>query len=333
MTRLLGTVLLLVFTLLAAPWPAMAHEVRPALLQLTEVEADRFALLWRVPARGERVLALEPRMPANCQALGVPELDWDGARAEQRRELLCEGGLADEEIAIEGLQRLRTDVLIRADYLNGGTETLRATPSSPTVTLAGRRDLLQVSRAYLLLGIEHILLGIDHLLFVGALLLLVSGWRRLVGTVTAFTLAHSLTLAGATLGLITAPAALIEALIALSIVFVAAEVIYLHQGKSTLTLNRPWLIAFAFGLLHGFGFAGALSAVGLPPEAVPAALLFFNLGVEAGQLLFITALLLIVRALALLRGELPNWLRPGMAYGIGTLAAFWTTERIAAIWL
>ena len=333
MTRLLGTVLLLVFTLLAAPWPAMAHEVRPALLQLTEVEADRFAFLWRVPARGERVLALEPRMPANCQALGVPELDWDGARAEQRRELLCEGGLADEEIAIEGLQRLRTDVLIRVDYLNGGTETLRATPSSPTVTLAGRRDLLQVSRAYLLLGIEHILLGIDHLLFVGALLLLVSGWRRLVGTVTAFTLAHSLTLAGATLGLITAPAALIEALIALSIVFVAAEVIYLHQGKSTLTLNRPWLIAFAFGLLHGFGFAGALSAVGLPPEAVPAALLFFNLGVEAGQLLFITALLLIVRALAMLRGELPNWLRPGMAYGIGTLAAFWTTERIAAIWL
>jgi hydrogenase/urease accessory protein HupE len=332
-TRLLGTVLLLVFTLLAAPWPAMAHEVRPALLQLTEVEADRFALLWRVPARGERVLALEPRMPANCQALGVPELDWDGARAEQRRELLCEGGLADEEIAIEGLQRLRTDVLIRVDYLNGGTETLRATPSSPTVTLAGRRDLLQVSRAYLLLGIEHILLGIDHLLFVGALLLLVSGWRRLVGTVTAFTLAHSLTLAGATLGLITAPAALIEALIALSIVFVAAEVIYLHQGKSTLTLNSPWLIAFAFGLLHGFGFAGALSAVGLPPEAVPAALLFFNLGVEAGQLLFITALLLIVRALAMLRGELPNWLRPGMAYGIGTLAAFWTTERIAAIWL
>jgi hydrogenase/urease accessory protein HupE len=332
-TRLLGTGLLLVLTLLAAPWPAMAHEVRPALLQLTEVEADRFTLLWRLPARGERVLALEPRMPANCQALGVPELDWDGARAEQRRELLCEGGLADEEIAIEGLQRLRTDVLIRVDYLNGGTETLRATPSSPTVTLAGRRDLLQVSKAYLLLGIEHILLGIDHLLFVGALLLLVSGWRRLVATVTAFTFAHSITLAGATLGVINFPSALIEALIALSIVFVAAEVIHLHQGKSTLTVNRPWLIAFAFGLLHGFGFAGALSAVGLPPEAVPAALLFFNLGVEAGQLLFIAALLLVARALTLFQGEWPNWLRPGIAYGIGTLAAFWTTERIAAIWL
>ena len=333
MTRLLGTGLLLVLTLLATPWQTMAHEVRPALLQLTEVETDRFTLLWRVPARGERVLSLVPRMPANCQALGVPELHWDGARAEQRRELLCEGGLADEEIAIEGLQRLRTDVLIRVDYLNGGAETLRATPSSPTVTLAGRRDLLQVSSAYLLLGIEHILLGIDHLLFVGALLLLVSGWRRLIATVTAFTLAHSITLVGATLGPITAPPALIEALIALSIVFVAAEVIHLHQGKSTLTTSRPWLIAFAFGLLHGFGFAGALSAVGLPPEAIPAALLFFNLGVEAGQLLFITVLLLLVRALTLLQGEWPNWLRPGIAYGIGTLAAFWTTERIAAIWL
>jgi len=331
--RLFGAVLLLVLTMLAVAFPAIAHEVRPALLQLTEVEADRFALLWRVQAQGERVLSLEPRMPANCQVTGVPELHRDGARVERRRELLCDGGLAGEEIAIEGLQRLRTDVLIRVDYLNGGAETLRATPSSPTVTLAGRRDLLQVSSAYLLLGIEHILLGIDHLLFVGALLLLVSGWRRLVATVTAFTFAHSITLAGATLGFITAPPALIEALIALSIVFVAAEVIHLHQGKSTLTASRPWLIAFAFGLLHGFGFASALNAVGLPPEAIPAALLFFNLGVEAGQLLFIIALLLIVRALTLLQGELPNWLHPSMAYGIGTLAAFWTTERIAAIWL
>ena len=144
-------------------------------------------------------------MPVHCRAVGAPELRQDGTRAERRIEFLCEGGLAGEEIAIEGLRRLRTDVLIRVNYLNGGAETQRATPSSPTVTLAGRRDLLQVSSAYLLLGIEHILLGIDHLLFVGALLLLVSGWRRLFGTVTAFTLAHSITLAGATLGLITAP--------------------------------------------------------------------------------------------------------------------------------
>jgi hypothetical protein len=311
----------------------MAHEVRPALLQLTEVETDRFDMLWRVPARGGRVLSLELRMPMKCQETGVPEQRQGGGRAEQHRELYCEGGIAGEEVAIEGLQRLRTDVLIRVDYLNGGTETLRATPSSPMVTLAGRRDLLQVSGAYLMLGIEHILLGIDHLLFVGALLMLVSGWRRLVGTVTAFTLAHSITLAGATLGLIKAPPALIEVLIALSIVFAAAEIIHLRQGKQSLTASRPWLIAFAFGLLHGFGFAGALSAIGLPPEAVPTSLLFFNLGVEAGQLLFIAAVLLIIRTVLLLRWELPIWLRPAAAYGIGTLAAFWTMERTAAIWL
>ncbi len=332
MTRLVGAVLLLALGLLTTVWPAMAHEVRPALLQLTEVEKDRFALLWRVPARGKQVLSLEPRMPPHCRAVGAPELRRDSARTEQRSELLCEGGLAGEEVAIEGLQRLRTDVLIMVNYLNGGAETQRATSSSPTVILTGRRDLLQVSSAYLQLGIEHILLGIDHLLFIGALLLLVSGWRRLIGTATAFTLAHSITLAGATLGLITAPPALIEALIALSIVLVAAEVIRLRQGKSSLTTRRPWLIAFAFGLLHGFGFAGALSAVGLPPEAVPMALLFFNLGVEAGQLLFIASLLLVTRALALLQEGVPNGLRSGAAYGIGTLGSFWTAERIAAIW-
>ena len=314
MTRIAAAILLL----MATAWPATAHEMRSALLQLTEVETDRFEILWRVPIRDGRVLSLEPRMPTNCEASSMPSMRQDGARAEHSRELHCEGGLANKEIAIEGLQQLRTDVLIRVSYLNGGTETLRATPASPMVTLAGRR---------------HILLGIDHLLFVGALLMLVSGWQRLVGTVTAFTLAHSITLASATLGLVKAPTAFIEVLIALSIAIVAAEVIHLRQGKQTLTTRRSWLIAFAFGLLHGFGFAGALSAVGLPPEAVPTALLFFNLGVEAGQLLFIAALLLLARAVALLRGETPIWLRPGVAYGIGTLAAFWSVERTAAIWL
>jgi hydrogenase/urease accessory protein HupE len=329
----LGAVVLLVWTVLAAEIPAIAHEVRPALLQLTEVETDRYAMLWRVPARGGRVLRLEPQMPATCQSSGVPQLRQNGARMEQRRDLICEDGLGGGEIAIDGLQRLRTDVLIRVVYLNGGAETLRATPTNPTVTLTGHRDLLQISGAYSLLGIEHILLGIDHLLFVTALLLLVSGWRRLVGTVTAFTLAHSITLAGATLGLIYVPPALVEALIALSIVFVAAEIIHLRRGRNTLTATRPWLIAFAFGLLHGFGFASVLDAIGLPTEAIPTALLFFNLGVEAGQLLFIAALLLVARALTLLCAEAPDWLRPGIAYAIGTLAAFWTTERIAVIWL
>lgn len=319
--------------LAAAASLATAHEVRPGLLQLTETQTDRFALLWRVPARGEATLALAPRLPETCRTVGLPERRRDGARAEERREILCDGGLAGRTVAIDGLARLRTDVLVRVDYLNGSAETQRATPSAPEVTLAGRRDFVQVAATYLLLGIEHILLGIDHLLFITALLLLVSGWRLLLGTVTAFTLAHSITLAGATLGVVTMPATLIECLIALSIVVVAAEVVLRHRGETGIAIERPWLIAFGFGLLHGFGFAGALSAVGLPPEAVPTALLFFNLGVEAGQILFIATSLLVVRALTSLgAGSAPVW-RPGIAYGIGTIAAFWAVERTAALWL
>jgi hypothetical protein len=266
-------------------------------------------------------------------AHGLPERRQNGSRAEERREVVCEGGLAGRKVSIKGLTRVRTDVLVRVDYMNGGTESLRATPAAPRVTLAGQRNLFQVAATYLALGVEHILLGIDHLLFVVTLLLLVSGWRPLLGTVTAFTVAHSITLAGATLGLVSAPSALIESLIALSIVVVAAEVILLHRGEAGIAIERPWLIAFAFGLLHGFGFAGALSAVGLPSEAVPAALLFFNLGVEAGQLLFITALLLGARVLAMLGAASAIAWRPFMAYGIGTMAAFWAIERTAAIWL
>jgi hydrogenase/urease accessory protein HupE len=295
---------------------------------MAETEADRFRVLWRVPARGERILSLEPGLPEHCQTSGVSTMNQDGARAERLSEVICPGGLDGAVIAIVGLQRLRTDVLVRVTYLNGGTETLRATPENPRVTLQGRRDLAEVAGTYLVLGVEHILLGIDHLLFVLALLLLVTGWKRLVGTVTAFTLAHSITLAGATLGVLSAPAALIEALIALSIVFVAAEAIHAQRGKASMLAQRPWVIAFAFGLLHGFGFAGALSEVGLPSEAIPTALLFFNLGVEVGQLIFIASIAAVVFVSARLIASLEPSARFATAYGIGSVAAFWTFERV-----
>jgi len=312
---------------------AHAHEVRPALLQLTETMPDHFTMLWRVPARGDLTLSLAPVLPSTCATLGQPEIRQDGARAEERREFACEGGLAGREISIAGLARMRTDVLVRIDYRGGGTETLRATPEAASVTLAGRRSTAQVAVTYFRLGVEHILLGFDHLLFVTALLLLVSGWRRLIGTVTAFTLAHSITLAFATLGFVSAPPALIECLIALSIAVVAAEVVLLTQGETGIAIERPWLIAFGFGLLHGFGFAGALSDIGLPPEAIPAALLFFNLGVEAGQILFIAAAVLAVGAFARVKAApLLNW-RPTLAFAIGVIAAFWAVERTVAIWI
>lgn len=329
-TRIAAAVLTL---LLVGAGGALGHEVRPALLQLTEVAPDRFDYLWRVPARGERSLSLAFRLPPRCSETRPREVRSDGTRTESRGRLRCDGGLAGASLAIDGLRPLRTEVLLRVDYLGGGSETLRARPEAPQVTLAGRRDLPRIAATYLLLGTEHILLGIDHLLFVFALLLLVSGWRRLVWTVTAFTLAHSLSLAGAVLGLVTAPAALIEPLIALSIVFVAAEAIHRLQGRDSLTTRRPWTIAFAFGLLHGFGFAGALTEVGLPAEAVPAALLFFNLGVEAGQLVFIALLL----ALAQFGGALVTGRERALTYAaagaVGVLAGFWTAERTAAIWI
>lgn len=311
---------------------ADAHQVRPGLLLLRETGPGNFEYLWRRPLRGGVPLEIEPRLPQNCGFSGVLTQRVAGAYAEQGGELACDGGLRDAVIEIAGLRTQSTDVLVRVEYAAGGSETLRATPDNPVVKVTGPRSLAEVSATYLGLGVKHILLGIDHLLFVAALLMLVAGWRRLVATVTAFTLAHSVTLAGATLGFLSAPPALIEVLIALSIVFVAAEVIHLQRGQTTWTTQRPWLVAFAFGLLHGFGFAASLREVGLPADAVPAALLFFNVGVEIGQLVFVAIVLVLTGILRRVAGIRATWWKSALASAIGILAAFWTFERAAAIW-
>jgi len=211
--------------------------------------------------------------------------------------------------------------------MDGTEQVVRLTPSEDAFTVTDAESWQQVAEAYTELGVEHILLGIDHLLFVLALLLIVSGWGKLVATVTAFTLAHSLTLAAATLGWVSVPQSPVEAVIALSILFVAAEIVHWRQGRPGITRRKPWLVAFTFGLLHGFGFAGALTEIGLPEHAIPLALLFFNLGVEAGQLIFIGAVFL---AWAVLRKvPWPEWAWRVPVYGIGGMAAFWTIERIS----
>ena len=185
---------------------------------------------------------------------------------------------------------------------------------------------------YLELGVEHILLGIDHLLFVLALLLIVKGWGRLVGTITAFTISHSITLAAATLGFVSVPQAPVEAIIAMSIMFVASEIIHARQGRPGITEDKPWIVAFVFGLLHGFGFAGALTEVGLPEQSIPLALLFFNIGVELGQLLFVGACLIVFALTRPLHGRIPSGSWRLAPYAIGSLAAFWTIERIVGFW-
>jgi hypothetical protein len=317
---------------LAAAAPALAHEVRPAYLELHEIGAGRFDVLWKVPARGEMRLSLAVRLPARCTTSEPPRRIDAGGAITERWQVECGGGLFGETVAVVGLNATLTDVLARVERADGTSQVVRLTPTEPAFVVASAPRPFEVAATYLRLGIEHIWLGIDHLLFVLGLLLLVQGRRRLIGTITAFTVAHSITLAAATLGVVRLSQAPVEAVIALSIVFVAGEIAHEREGRVGWTRRWPWLVAFSFGLLHGFGFAGALREVGLPEQAIPIALLCFNLGVEIGQLAFVAVMLPLI---AWARRALPAtvaWVWRVPAYGIGGLAAFWTIERVVAFW-
>jgi hypothetical protein len=230
-------------------------------------------------------------------------------------------------VRIDGLEGTMTDALVRVEFADGSAWTGRLTPGQPAATIPDKESALGVAGTYLWLGVEHILAGIDHLLFVLGLLLLARERWRLLWTVTAFTAAHSITLALATLGVVNAPQAPVEAVIALSIAFVAVEVLRARGGHPGVAARSPWIVAFSFGLLHGFGFAGALSEVGLPVGQIPLALAFFNIGVELGQLLFIAAVL---GAAWLVRSMRTRWLEPVPPYAIGIVAMFWMFQRVAA---
>jgi hydrogenase/urease accessory protein HupE len=288
---------------------------------------------WKVSISGGLAAALEPQVPQGC-TLSAPVRTYvvEDMRF-QHAEMTCADGLPGRNLEVAGLPATQTDVLLRVEYLDGTSSTQRLTPDAPRATIPQRPSSLEVAQTYLVLGVEHILLGIDHLLFVLALLLLVRGFGKLVATVTAFTVAHSITLAAATLGFVRMPSAPVEATIALSILFLASELARRRAGagNTDLLARFPWIVAFSFGLLHGFGFAGALTEVGIPAHAVPIALLFFNVGVEIGQLLFIAGALalgwLIVRAAL----RVPAWWPRAAAYVIGSASAFWLIERTLAI--
>lgn len=323
--RLFSLVLLLITAI-----PGMAHEVRPGYLEITETTPERYQVLWKIPMKGDAVLRMTPVFPETCKEQTPPSSRKVAAAMVKQWSIVCAGGLKDVDISIEGLQNTLTDVLARVTHAGGATQTVRLAPDNIRFTVSGIPSTLEVITTYLSLGIEHILLGIDHLLFVFALLLIVQGWRRLVGTITAFTVAHSITLAAATLGYVNVPQAPVEAVIALSILFLATEIIHMQQGKIGLAQRYPWLVAFIFGLLHGFGFAGALSEIGLPQSDIPLALLFFNAGVEVGQLIFVATVLLIGMILRRLTSQPMRWGETVITYMIGGIAAFWTIERVAA---
>lgn len=309
---------------------ALAHEMRPGFLSIKEKGSDEYSVLWKVPALGDKRLGIYLRLPENCTARGEPLRSIEDAAYLERSMVICVGGLKHKEIFIDGLNATLTDVLGRIEYRDGTTEIARLTPESPAFNVSGAQSGWQVAGTYFRLGVEHILTGLDHLLFVFALILLIHDRWMLVKTVTAFTIAHTITLGGATLGYFSLPQKPVEAAIALSIAFVASELLKMKEGERRLSEAYPWIVAFSFGLLHGFGFAGALKEVGLPQSDVPLALLIFNLGVEAGQLMFVAVVLIALQALQIIVTAPKTAARVIAAYSIGAVSMFWLIARVAS---
>jgi hydrogenase/urease accessory protein HupE len=308
----------------------LAHELQPSSMELRQLTPERFEVIWRAPVYYGKPHPAQLQLPETWKTVGEPTAKQLPDSALHRHVVDVPGGVIDGAVIhFIGLESTITDVFARFVWQDGSESTAIARPSQPWIEVIAQRSPWQVAWDYTVLGVDHILSGFDHLTFVLALLLIVSGARRLLITVTSFTLAHSITLAMATLGVLWVPGPPVEAVIALSILFLASELVKVNRGLPSLTARYPWIIAFTFGLLHGFGFAGALGEVGLPQNEVPLALLMFNVGVELGQLLFIAVILSIILLLKRLHRKWPAWLRQVPAYGIGGIAAFWLIERVA----
>jgi hydrogenase/urease accessory protein HupE len=305
--------------------------VRPAYLELRQTTPDTYDAFWKVPGQGENMrLGIYVELPADSTNVTAPRASMANNAFTERWTIKRPGGLTGGTIHIAGLTATMTDVLVRLERLDGSTQVTRLTPSAPSFVVEAAPRALEVARTYSVLGVEHILTGIDHLLFVLALLIITGGGWKLVKTVTAFTISHSLTLTAATLGFVHVPQRPVEAVIALSIVFVAAEIVRIHRGLESITSRAPWLVAFSFGLMHGLGFAGGLSEAGLPAGHVPTALLFFSAGVEAGHFMFIGVVLAFIALIRRIRIPFPRWAELVPPYAIGSVAMFWVVQRIAA---
>ena len=307
---------------------AFAHELRPAYLQLHEEKPGEFSVFWKTPMLGDAKLALEPEFSGDAKAI-TPITTRSPLGASIQQWMLRASNLRGQTLHILGLESTMTDTLVQMEFADGTEWTKLLTPQQPTAVIPTTSSRMETADAYMKLGVLHILTGVDHLLFILALIIITDGGWKLVKTVTAFTVSHSITLTAATLGYVHVPQRPVEAVIALSIVFVACEIIHRRQGRSGLTERWPWIIALTFGLLHGLGFAGALSDVGLPAGHIPLALLFFSCGVETGQFLFIAAVLTLVAVAHRVRIPFPRWAELVPPYAIGTVAMFWVIQRIS----
>lgn len=325
----LGRLIAMLLLLAGLATPARADELRPGYLELTQQNPGRWHMVWKAPIKGGLATNGRPALPGFCTQ-PLPHRELVGAAVVAVSEVNCTAPLMGQKVGLTGLDSSFTDALVRIAPLGRPVQAARLTAAQPMVEVAAKAARSQVAGTYFTLGVGHILTGYDHLLFVLSLVLLLTGGWRIAKTVTAFTVAHSLTLIGTTLHLLSVQRKPVEICIALSIVFLAVEIIKARPGAARLSERIPWLVAFAFGLLHGFGFAGALAEIGLPEGEIPVALLTFNLGVEAGQLIIVAAGL---AALALIRRFAAAQLRTAQvsaAYAIGGVAAFWMIERAIA---
>jgi hydrogenase/urease accessory protein HupE len=321
--------ILLCFLTFAGAAPASADELRPGYLELTQQKPTLWNMVWKAPVKGGLATHAFPKLPKICRAM-TPRRAFMNGSVVATSTVTCTASLAGQKVGLSGLDATFTDALVRIAPLGRPVQVARLTLDRATTEVAARPDAAQVAKTYFTLGVEHILAGYDHLLFVVSLVLLLVGGWQIAKTVTAFTIAHSITLIATSLHLINVPRQPVEICIALSIVFLAVEIVKSKPGAPRLSERIPWAIAFAFGLLHGFGFAGALAEIGLPEGEVPAALLTFNLGVEAGQLVIVSAGLLFLAAMRRFASAKLTAARVILSYAIGSIAAFWFIERAVA---
>jgi len=322
---------LLVFVIICVA-TVSAHEARPAYLELKETSPGQFTVLWRTPVLAGMRLPIALQLPGEVKDVRQPTVE-ELADSLLERHWVDAGpqGLAGKRIEFRGLQATITDVLVRVELLDGRKWTTIIHPSQPWVEIAASQTWLGVVGTYIVQGIRHILFGADHMLFVLGLLLIVKDRWMLLKTVTAFTVAHSITLAIATLGYAELPVVPLNAAISLSILFLGPEIVRSWRGQTSFTIRHPWVVAFAFGLLHGFGFASALTSAGLPHHELPLALVSFNVGVELGQLSFIGLILALERSFRILEVHWPRWAMALPGYTVGSLGAFWTIQRVTLL--
>ncbi|MBL0924380.1 MAG: HupE/UreJ family protein [Sphingomonadaceae bacterium] len=324
--------MLLVAILTVCAVSVRADDLRPAYLEIREVigpdpELRAYAVTWKAPIKPGLAARVNPAFPSDCKAGDVVRRGIDSGALLSTWTIACDMSLKGRKVGLDGIGETSGDALMRFHALDGQTQASRLTPHNPAATIAATPERGQVARTYFVIGIEHIVTGYDHLLFVLCLVMLLNGAWRVAATVTAFTVAHSLTLIATTLELLSVPRAPVEALIALSIVFLAVEIVKRDPSKPRLAERVPWLVAFLFGILHGFGFASALAEIGLPHGEVPTALLTFNLGVEAGQLFVVAIAMLAFWVLRKLRAQAVAPAQAITAYAIGSIAALWLLER------